>query len=387
MIDVIACRVNDGSGRSEGGKFDAMYLPDSIKKEMCLSLLAEFGVGKIQTREPDGELIHCCVMPWHPEKKPSASLNYKKLTYKCLGCDASGGFLWLIGTVRHSSGREAREWVETRTGLGGSDFDLPAMLALIDAVLNEEISGPPPIPKFAERVLDQWRGIHPTLTTGAPDLGIMGRGIREENLREMRVGYAPEYPMGEGQPTSERHIIPHFWRGSLVGWQSRRVWDDGTEKYKSTPDFPKYRTIYAADRHRPTKSRSLVCVESPMSVLRHLHHLPMGGTFGAAITDPQIRLLADYDRIIYWPDNDVAGWKSVQGWTDDKGEYHPGIERLERYSEVWVTQSPWAADPGDIDDDEEAERIVAEAVPYAVWTPPSTLLCWACKREHSGVCP
>jgi hypothetical protein len=271
----------------EQGRFDAMYLPDPIKKELCLGLLSEFGVTKISTREPDGELIHCCTMPWHPEKKPSASLNYKKLTYKCLGCQASGGLLWLIGTVRGTDGRQARTWVETQTGLGGSDFDLPALLHLIDAVYNQEISGPPPIPKFATRALDQWQGIHPLLTTGAPDLGLPGRGIPVENLRAMGVCYAEAYPMGRDAdgnplPPTERHIIPHFWKGSLVGWQSRRVWDDGSEKYKSTPDFPKDRTIY---NHHPTKTRTAVVVESPMSVLRHLHHLPMASTFGASITD------------------------------------------------------------------------------------------------------
>lgn len=388
---------------AEPGRFDAMYLPDAIKEEMCRALLAEFGVTKISTREPDGELIHCCVMPWHPEKKPSASLNYKKLTYKCLGCQASGGLLWLIGVSRGVDGRQARDWVETQSGLGGADgFDLPALLHLIDAVMDTAVSGPPPIPQFAERALDQWPGIHPTLTTGVPDLGIAGRGIPEENLRLMRVGYAPEYPMGKDEFDNwihaERHVFPHFWKGKLVGWQSRRVWDDGTEKYKSTPDFPKDRTLYVPEQYRPTKVRTVVAVESPASVLRHLHHLPIVGTFGASITDSQIRLLAEYDRVIWWGDNDMAGWKATLGYTgkgdSDEivlgqhpwGDFHPGIERLTPYSAVSVVDSPWAADAAEMDD-ETAEALVAAAVPLAVWEPPKTLRCWLCKTEHEGACP
>lgn len=386
--------------QAETGRFDAMYLPDAIKEEMCRGLLAEFGVTKISTREPDGELIFCCVMPWHPEKVASAALNYKKLTYKCLGCQASGGLLWLIGVSRGIDGRQARDWVETRSGLGGADgFDLPALLHLIDAVYDAKDAAPPPIPTFAERALDQWPGIHPTLTDGVPDLGINGRGIPEENLRQMRVGYAPEYPLGKDDDdnwiTGERHVFPHFWKGKLVGWQSRRVWDDGTEKYKSTPDFPKDRTLY---NHHPTKSRTAVVVESPASVLRHLHHLPMVGTFGANITNTQIRLLAEYDRVIWWPDNDMAGWKATLGYTGKgdshdivlgrhpSGEYHPGIERLAPYTTVDVIDSPWAADAAEMDD-QTAEDLVAAAVPLAVWTPPQTLRCWVCKTEHSGACP
>ena len=385
------------------GRFDAQYLPDEIKEEMCRGLLAEFGVTKISTREPDGELIHCCPMPWHPEKKPSASLNYKKLTFKCLGCQASGGLLWFIAVCRGVDGRQARDWVETSSGLGGADgFDLTALLHLIDSVYAERSTTPPPIPVFADRALDQWLGIHPTLTTGVPELGIVGRGIPEANLRLMRVGYAPEYPMGKdehGVPiTAERHVIPHFWKGKLVGWQTRRVWDDGTEKYKSTPDFAKDRTLYVPEAYRPTKARRVVVVESPASVLRHLHHLPMVATFGANITDSQIRLLAEYDEVIWWPDNDSAGWKATLGWhrlRDDsvalgpgsgREEFHPGIERLAPYTAVSVVDSPWAADAAEMDDETAAE-LVAAAVPLAVWIPPKTLRCWLCKNEHDGACP
>ncbi len=389
---------------AETGRFDAMFLPDSIKEEMCRALLSEFGVTKISTREPDGELIFCCVMPWHPENKPSAALNYKKLTYKCLGCQASGGLLWLIGVSRGVDGRQARDWVETRSGLGGSDgFDLPALLHLIDAVFAETNTLPTPIPQFAERALDQWPGIHPTLTEGVPDLDIPGRGIPEANLIAMRVGYAPEYPLGKDEMDQwihgERHVFPHFWKGKLVGWQSRRVWDDGTEKYKSTPDFPKDRTLYRPPQYAPTKSRTAVVVESPASVLRHLHHLPMVATFGASITDHQIRLLAEYDHVIWWGDNDLAGWKATIGYTGrgdgteeivlgvgPKGEFHPGLERLAPYTPVSVVDSPWAADAAEMDD-ETAAALVAAAVPLEVWTPPATLRCWICKNEHDGVCP
>lgn len=369
---------------TESKTFEAALLPDSIKEDMCRSLLAEFGVTSISVREPDGELIHRCCLPWHPEKKPSASLNYKKLTYKCLGCQASGGLLWLIGTVRHASGTEARQWVETQTGLGAGDFDLSALLGLFDALYSEDKrSGPPPMPRFSMRALDPWAFVHPWLTIGAPDLGIPGRGIPAETVESMKVGYAEEYPMGKGEPTSERIIIPHMWKGHLVGWQSRRLWDDGTPKYKSTPDFPKDRTLFNYD----PKRKWAVAVESPMTALRHLHHLPVEATFGASVTDNQVRLLAAHERVILWMDPDPAGWNATAGWADNKGDHHPGLgERLEPYSEVLVVDSPWAADGADMDD-VSARDLCVDAVPYSVWRRPKHLLCWICKAEHDGGCP
>lgn len=360
--------------------FEPAHLPDSQKEALARSLLAEFGVTSVSVREPDGELIHRCVLPWHPETKPSASLNYKKLVYRCLGCDSRGGLLWLIGTVRGVSGPQAREWINNETGLGGADFDLAALLNYLDAVYEERSYTPPPMPKFSPRVLEPWRLIHPWLTDPQPD----GRAVPVDNIIALQVGYAERYFMGPDEPTSERIVIPHFWKGDLVGWQTRRITDDGTPKYKSTADFPKDRTIYDYDRKR----RWAVVVESPASVMRHRHHQPMEGTFGAAITDRQIRLLSYHERVVLWMDNDPAGWKAVLGRLDETtGEWVPGLaERLMPYCDVWVVDNPWAADPADMDD-ATVSALIQDAVPYAVWRKPEKLLCWLCKQPHDGRCP
>lgn len=377
--------------RRRTGVFEAVLLPDSAKEQLARSLLAEFGVTSISTREPDGELIHRCVLPWHPETKPSASLNYKKLTYRCLGCDSKGGLLWLISSARGISTTDARGWLAGQTGLDGADFDLTALLDLFDALYEDRRSGPPPMPQFGVQVLAPWMFIHPILTVGAPDLGIKGRGIPEANLMAMQVGFAAEYPMdrdpetGAVTRTSQRIIIPHFWQDRLVGWQSRRVADDGTPKYLSTGDFPKDRTIYNFD----AKRRTAVVVESPMSVLRHLHHLPIESTFGASVTDGQVRLLAQHEQVILWMDNDEAGWKAVEGRDEPKGkrvEHHPGLgEKLSAYCDVRVVDSPWAGDAAEIDD-ETVAALVADAVPYALWRRPQVLLCLSCKKSHEGKC-
>lgn len=335
-------------------------LPDSAKQALCRSLLEEFGVTKIRATDK-GELICCCPLPWHNEIHPSASLNYKKLVFRCLSCDSGGGLLWFIASCRGDLEREARKWLDGSTGFG-SEVDLGALLNLIDQIYAERKPEHTPIPKMPARILDPWLAIHPYLTEK--------RHIPEKNLMRMRVGYAPDLQISERQ-RSARIIIPHFWKGTLTGWQSRRMVKDGTPKYLSTEDFPKHQTIY---NYHPEWETAFV-VESPMSVLRHLHHLPICGTFGAAITDAQIRLLAVHKRVVFCMDNDTGGYRAIEGWWEKQKKGPPKLvspgapDRLQAYTDVRVWENPWAADMGDMDDDTAAD-LAWEAVPFSVWRKP-----------------
>lgn len=358
---------------------DVLYLPDDLKLQFCLDLLESVGAEKIRVSEDRGEIIHCCVTPWHSENRPSASLNFEKMTYKCLGCQSSGGILWLIGVTQGVYGPEARNWLSEQTGLGGAEFQLAPLLQFLDSIEAAQKTGRAPVtmPHYSERALDPWGEIYPGLTTGVPDLGIEGRGLPEANLREARVGWDIE---------GNRVIIPHFWKGDLVGWQARRIIDDESlfpEKYKSTPDFPRDRTLYLPQAEKPDKR--IVVVESPMSVLRHMHHLPIGATFGSNITESQIGLLRWYPEIIFWVDNDKAGWQTIEGrWEDTT--HHPGAaDRLAAYSNVKVVPSDWVGDPAEIDD-EAAEDLVAEAIPFEIWERPTVLRCMVCRQPHGGPC-
>lgn len=348
--------------------FTQANLPDNVKESLCRELLAEFGATNI-TSNNRGELHHCCVMPWHDERHPSASLNYLKLTYNCFSCSSSGGLLWLIATCRNIPSGAAREWVDNQTGLG-DESDLGSLLDLIEAIYRPSVRDSVPIPQMSTRVLDPWLVVHPYLTEI--------RGVPLKNILQLKVGYSANYQVSETQ-TGERIIIPHFWKGKLVGWQSRRIWDDGTPKYLSTGDFPRDRTIYNYDPDR----EFVVVVESPSSVLRHVHHQPMEGTFGSEVTDKQVRLLAHHRRVVLFPDPDPAGWRSVLGHTvKQKGSKPikvPGIiERLEPYTDVWVVDNPYAADAGDMDDS-TVDKLVENAVPACVWHRPEQLLEWEVK--------
>lgn len=346
--------------------FEPAMVPLSIKEELCESLLEEFGAISIRNKPTRQELTHGCLVGSHSDqlRNPTASLNYEKLTYKCLGCKAQGGILWLITKVRSCTWEEARAWLEQATGTGKTLMPLSRLLEFYDALYADKKTLPP-IPVFAESVLDPWTdgGVHPYFAE---------RHIPEDTALRFRLGY---------DRSQDRIVIPHFWKGQLVGWQTRepRKTTGDMAKYLSTDEFPREQTIFNYD----PKRRSAVVFEAPMSVLRHAHRLPVEATFGASITDRQIKVLgAHCEKLILWLDNDEAGWKALEGSKDNPGV----IQRASKYGAVWVVDSPFSGDPGEVDTD-TAEALIDSAVPASVWRRPASLACPRCFMAfHEGGC-
>lgn len=332
----------------------ARLLPDDQKEMLARSLLAEFGVTHVRPGG-DGELIHGCVLPFSnhtdQDRNPTASLNYKKMVYNCLGsCQAGGSLIWFIGVMRDTSGAEARKWLSDQTSFGDEE-SLSNLLTFFDEVYSRESKVETPMPYLDPKVLDPWLVIHPYMTEV--------RGVPEETLMKFRVGYGV---LKVGGQESHRIVIPHFWKGKMVGWQSRRLVNDGTPKYQSTPDFPKDRTLYNFDQ----RATSAVIVESPFSVLSKDHLEPhIEATFGASVTDRQLRQISIHRKVILFMDNDEAGWRA----TTRMGDY------LLRYSQVLVAANPWSADPGDMDD-ETYLALIEDAIPYELWRPPEQVKEW-----------
>lgn len=362
--------------------FAPALLPDSEKENLCRSLLDEFGIDISQVAASRHEIIIPCTIGEHSDqaRNPTAALNYHKLTFRCLGCGAKGGLLWFISKLRGESQADARKWLGKETGTDGQVMELAKLLRFFDALYSRPEEEVEPMPRFSPEILAPWRFIHPYMIDPISE---GGRGIPEETYRHFQIGYASDYYMGKDQPTSERIIIPIFWKDNLVGWQSRRIYNDGTAKYKNSLNFPGDRVIY----NLPKSRKRIIVVESPMSTLSKFHVFPeIGATLGAGLSDMQVEILKGYDEVIFCFDNDKAGWDALLGLGEGKN-HTPGVgERLMPYTNVRVWENPWAADPADISDEDMIDQ-VAGAVPFSVWRPPTMLLCYRCGTEaHEGAC-
>jgi hypothetical protein len=353
-------------------------LPDDHKTQLAKDVLDELGI-TVKRQIRDELIIPCPVSAYHndQDRNPTAALNCSKLLFHCLGCDASGTILWLIATVRgDTTVEQARDWLHGEAGLTRA-MELPALLQLFDS-LYAKTDARPPMPVYSDRMLERWEGIDNYI--------LDDRQIPITTAVRMRLCTDPDGYVDRLR-TGPRAVIPHWWDGKLVGWQSRRLpcADPSAPKYLSTPAFPRDETIYTDDPSGDT----LVVVESPMSVLRHLHHQPMAGTFGFVVTDLQIQhLVKGRRKLIWFMDNDKAGWQAVEGRTHN-GRFFPGApQRASAYCDNWVVENPFDADPADMPDEMVDILVQDRAVPWQVWQRPKTLWCHRCLTPaHKGRCP
>lgn len=378
---------------SERKVFEPVLLPVAEKERLCRELLDEFGLPVHTHYAVRHELVIPCRLGRHANQDhdPTAALNYKKLTFKCLGCKRSGGLLWFIAEHRGTPAADARTWLAQETGTDGEAMDLSALLRYFDALYGGTGSGREPMTIYAEETLAPWALLHPWVTDpiqhDAQGRSVGGRGIPEESALRFRVGYAEEYFMGTGMPTSERIVIPHFWQGALVGWQARRLCADGSPKYKASTSFPRDTTVFNYD---PDADWALV-VEAPLSTVAHdAGDLHLESTFGANVTDYQARLLARHKRVVFWFDNDHAGWEAYAGLVDWRGRQTKVglLEQVGSMTDVWVVQNDLHADPADLTHDDVQRLVDRQSVPWVLWEMPSALRCYRCGQQaHEGGCP
>jgi DNA primase len=108
-------------------------------------------------------------------------------------------------------------------------------------------------------------------------------------------------------------------------------------------------------------------VESPLTVVAKTHLIEDGyrfiSTLGAGVSATQLDLLSEFPELTIWFDNDLAGWEHTKQVSD----------YLSRSTNVFVANSPHAADVDELDDDTVTD-LLEEYVPYEEWHPPETLL-------------
>lgn len=290
------------------------------------------------------EIIHSCLIdrvePHHNngDQNPSAACNLDKKVYIC--------YQWWGGDLFHliakMEGRESLADVIPLLSnfLAGATQPVDKVRAELDKIFAQPGSFAVDLPRYADRVLDPWLREHPYWAA---------RGIAPETVAQFKLGF---------DPAENRVVFPHYYQGSLVGWQ-KRVTPQAVPafpKYRNSVGFPKAETLYNYDRARDF--RTVVVVESPMSVVRaHSLGFPnVVATFGAKVTAAQIDLLRHWPEIYVWFDGDTAGLTGEQKL----------VQGLYRFRNVRVVVPEPGRDAGDCASAEEFLGRIDKAVPAAV---------------------
>lgn len=359
-------------------------LPEQARRALLLELLAQAGAVSVRVNDTNGEIIHGCLFTpgAHDDQvaHPTASINYRRLAASCFGCGAAGGLIWFVATVLNTDDIGARTWLAGNGAPDGGPIALPTMLAaIIEPFTNHASAETEAIPRYHPSALDAFRdpSDYWTDSPSAPGVSGGGRGIHPATVAARHLGY---------DRATKRVVIPHFWHGDLVGWQSRPAGavPPDEPKYKNTPSFPRRSTLH----HLNPDAEELVLVESAMSELRHAHAMDdIAATFGAVVTDQQIEAiirLPRLRRVIVWPDSDVKGWSAFDG---GRASQHGLIARLSPYLPVFYIDSPFTGDPADIDTPTALAMREHLLVPAALWKRPTALACWYCRLPaHTGTC-
>jgi DNA primase len=286
-------------------------------------LYADLDWEPVQSNGPEDKGY--CFYPWqmhkHGDTTGKLAINRDKGVYNCWVC--GGGTLpTLISALKDCSYEDAVAYLFS---FAASDKASPQefyekVAGLLEPVKIVEKT----LPYFNPDVLEPWEIDHEWFAS---------RDISSEVRKYFRLGFngnSRTFKPGLGTYEGPAIILPHFWKGKLVGWQNRWLDNEGSRpgwvaKYTNTTGFPREFTVWGF-AFSAVQSQRPILVESVPTALRLISTgRPAMATFGSQITEEQLRLLRGFQSgILLAPDNDGAGTK----WLQTAKEY------LQRYIEV-----------------------------------------------------
>ena len=318
----------------------ARFSQESIERVKDAADIVEIVSAYTELRRSGQRFQGLC--PFHDERTPSFSVNAGEKVYHCFGCGVGGDVI---------------TFVEEKEGLPFSE----AVEALADRY-GVEVEREQEDPRAEEarkrrarlvELLDRTAAFYATYLWESDEAAksreyLLGRGLREETLREFGVGFAPNkwdtvYLRGQQAGFSVAEMVAaglvkkgtkgghldHFRarimfpirdaRGRMQGLGGRATRENQRAKYVNSPEgelYRKSRTLYGIERARPAiaKAGRAVVVEGYTDVIA-AHQAGVGETvavMGTAITPEQVKLLSAHaEEVVLALDADRAGREAM----------------------------------------------------------------------------
>lgn len=278
----------------------------SISRVDAEDILNHYGAENVF--EMGDELIHSCLIdhvhPHHAngDQNPSASINKNTKQYNCFSY-GGGSVFWFLEEMEGDLHKAVAKFGDV---IRESMEDHPGFMERLKKVLFDE-EQVKTIPHYSDRLIKPWEGmLHPYLTEI--------RGLPTSILDEYRVGWSEQ---------ENRIIMPHFFNGRLVGWQRRSIpkgsyWpataEDYDQKYKNSPNFPKVETLFNYDKAVQFPDE-VITTEGAMRVYNAESFpdrpLNVVSHFSAKVSKQQADLLAGFNNVYIWNDDDYAGYSGA----------------------------------------------------------------------------
>jgi hypothetical protein len=305
------------------------------------------GIGFLPLYEKGDEDIGFCPDPWEQHKNGDSTgklaFNREKKVFNCWVCGGGNLLSWAMAS-QNLDPEEATDWLEQFADFGekaDEEFlsDIKKILSQLDPKREEVV-----LPYFNDNVLNRWSGTSVSWKEAAdypepsPWDWFEERGISLDVALRFAIGYdhkAVKYPPRNkktGEPLGDPYqgpamVLPHFWKGRLVGWQHRWLLDDRPKwcaKYTNTSDFPKRYTLWNFDGVHGRALPPVVVESVPTAVMIESLGWPAIATFGASITPEQLKLLRRFQQgVIFAPDNDRPGLEGLVKAVDYLGGFIP----------------------------------------------------------------
>ncbi|MBA2420915.1 MAG: DNA primase [Thermoleophilaceae bacterium] len=206
-----------------------MYTRDSVERVKEAVDMPDLVGAKTELRRAGVNLVGLC--PFHEERTPSFSINAEKKVYYCFGCESSGDAIGFVMETEALDFAGALELMADRYGveLQRESEDPEAerrrrrrerLLALLERASH-----------FYASYL--WKADE----AAASREYLLGRGLREETLREFGVGYAP----GAWDRLTSAAVRDGFTEDELVATglsQRRREGSGLIDRFRGRITFP-----------------------------------------------------------------------------------------------------------------------------------------------------
>lgn len=262
---------------------------------------------KLKTRNLDSTDEWKCLCPFHTEKTPQGSMyiSPEKFVYHCFSCQAQGS---LSSMYYRLTGRSFYK-----------DFDI-VNDEFTSFSFDTSLYAEPDLNELPEGRIETVTGVISDIEKSPEAVRYLrSRGIPFEIAHAMKMGFT-KHAVLNGTTFRNRLTIPISERGVLLSVEGRDVTGEQQPKVLY-PKNSTVRTLYDLDVLDRSKPLYVLEGLTKLAVLRADSYFANStATFGAGLSDRQIYLLRQFDRVVMIPDADEAGKRSVAKMKDQLGK-------------------------------------------------------------------